>query len=459
MVVPGRGKRVLVVLVGFCVLSLFVVNLIDNEGLSYNYQEPLLADLNVYCNHPDSRLTGAEGRLSSKNFELVGTTIFIRHGERTPMGTENLSWNECNTGSVVNQLISRYWSCLHPVAISLLRGLARDNKKCQSAQLTLNGVAQHKKLGKFFKYRYGSLFGRDTEIISTQYSRTIMSLLSFLTEFKPNWCQSEKPQFNLTATTHNYHFSKTTCDAVDLLINKAPKIDNSTWTIDLAYIKNLFENKNSNADDWDGRKNPETIADFIRAKYCPSKRLPKLCMADHGMSEQRDTCVTMADYENFFSTYNSQFSSRAHEVNYLRSRYLAAYPMLIDYVLRPTTDTRLKILSGHDIDLEAVLTTLGNIQDVHVPYASRLVIETWKRPKNPTRFYRILLNGQVLVIPHIPTAEPNTNVANLKLLQHAEFEDYMSNVQQTLFSHKDAFSPEVYSNLCSQTYTEQLLEM
>lgn len=80
-----------------------------------------------------------------------------------------------------------------------------------------------------------------------------MSLLSFLTEFKPNWCQSEKPQFNLTATTHNYHFSKTTCDAVDLLINKAPKIDNSTWTIDLAYIKNLFENKNSNADDWDGR--------------------------------------------------------------------------------------------------------------------------------------------------------------------------------------------------------------
>jgi len=133
--------------------------------------------------------------------------------------------------------------------------------------------------------------------------------------------------------------------------------------------------------------------------------------------------------------------------------------MLIDYVLRPTTDTRLKILSGHDIDLEAVLTTIGNIQDVHVPYASRLVIETWKRPKNPTRFYRILLNGQVLVIPHIPTAEPNTNVANLKLLQHAEFEDYMSNVQQTLFSHKDAFSPEVYSNLCSQTYTEQLLEM
>ena len=68
-------------------------------------------------------------------------------------------------------------------------------------------------------------------------------------------------------------------------------------------------------------------------------------------------------------------------------------------------------------------------------------------------------NGQVLAIPHLPTAEPNPNVANLKLLQHAEFEDFMSNVQETLFSHKDAFSLEVYSNLCSQTYTEQLLEM
>jgi len=77
-----------------------------------------------------------------------------------------------------------------------------------------------------------------------------------------------------------------------------------------------------------------------------------------------------------------------------------------------------------------------------------------------TPFYRILLNGQVLVIPHLPSADsPNANIANLKLLQHAEFEDYISNVQESLFSHKDAFSPEVYSNLCSQTYTEQLLEM
>lgn len=65
------------------------------------------------------------------------------------------------------------------------------------------------------------------------------------------------------------------------------------------------------------------------------------------MSEREDTCVTMADYENFFSTYNSQFSSRAHDVNYLRSRYLAAYPMLIYYVLRPTRESRLKILSGN----------------------------------------------------------------------------------------------------------------
>jgi hypothetical protein len=106
----------------------------------------------------------------------------------------------------------------------------------------------------FKKKLCSALFGRDTEIISTQYSRTIMSLLSFLTEFKPNWCQNEKPQFNLTSTTHNYHFSESTCDAVDLLINKAPKIDNSTWTLDLAYIKNLFENKDSNVDDWNGRQ-------------------------------------------------------------------------------------------------------------------------------------------------------------------------------------------------------------
>ena len=118
------------------------------------------------------------------------------------------------------------------------------------------------------------------------------------------------------------------------------------------------------------------------------------------------------------------------------------------------------ILKGHDIDLEAVLSTLGHVQGVHVPYASRLVIETWKRPKNPTRFYRVLVNGQVLAIPSSPTAEHNANVFdNLKLLPHADFEDYISNVQENLFSHKDAFSPEVYSNLCSQTYTEQLLEM
>ena len=46
MVVPGRGKRVFVVLVGFCVVSLFVVN-VTYFGIFQKFEETLTCSLST----------------------------------------------------------------------------------------------------------------------------------------------------------------------------------------------------------------------------------------------------------------------------------------------------------------------------------------------------------------------------------------------------------------------------
>ena len=45
-----------------------------------------------------------EGHLSSKNFDLVGATIFLRHGERTPMGTGRLTLGAAKAEALLSKI-------------------------------------------------------------------------------------------------------------------------------------------------------------------------------------------------------------------------------------------------------------------------------------------------------------------------------------------------------------------
>ena len=77
---------------------------------------------------------------------------------------------------------------------------------CGSAQLTRRGILQHQQNGVYLRNTYHQLLGnwpeaiREMKLISTDYSRTILSLISLVSAMEPKWCQESvlKVFFNNT---------------------------------------------------------------------------------------------------------------------------------------------------------------------------------------------------------------------------------------------------------------------
>ena len=90
----------------------------------------------------------------------------------------------------------------------------------------------------------------------------------------PSWC-SRKTQIKLA---ESIYFSKSDCPAIDLLKSVRPNITQEDWSPDLKYIQKLFQDPNTGEDNWEARKNPETVGDYIMSKYCHDSVLPKVCV-------------------------------------------------------------------------------------------------------------------------------------------------------------------------------------
>jgi len=63
----------------------------------------------------------------------------------------------CETSKSVNKFVSKYWSCLHPDSIELLKPLTKSTTECQNAQLSTVGVKQHRSIGRFLRNKYRKL--------------------------------------------------------------------------------------------------------------------------------------------------------------------------------------------------------------------------------------------------------------------------------------------------------------
>lgn len=110
-------------------------------------------------------------------------------------------------------------------------------------------------------------------LVSTSYSRTLLSMLSMLSEFNPTWCSGRLPYLNISSSVY---FANEQCPGIQLLKESSPTIKEADWPADLAYIKRLFEVPNTDEDTWNTKKNPESVADFVISKYCQSALLPKV---------------------------------------------------------------------------------------------------------------------------------------------------------------------------------------
>ena len=123
------------------------------------------------------------------------------------------------------------------------------------------------------KIYFRNLVTKKTKLITSGYSRSLLSLLSMLSEFAPSWCNNGSPLLNVS---DSIYFTESNCPAIKLLKDAAPQIKEDDWSADLAYIKGIFQVPNSTDDNWTTKKNPESVADFVSTNYCQSNALPKV---------------------------------------------------------------------------------------------------------------------------------------------------------------------------------------
>ena len=76
--------------------------------------------------------------------------------------------------------------------IELIEPFATSKMACKAAQLTTRGILQHQEIGKYLGDVYAKYVKAGLEIntkVSTHYSRTVLSLISFLSAFDSKWCK------------------------------------------------------------------------------------------------------------------------------------------------------------------------------------------------------------------------------------------------------------------------------
>lgn len=430
----GRSKRDLAVFVILVIFTLFLLKFqlydVEQTRGQNGHSGPVLDQLDEYCNKPH-KVKGHDGHLDSSGFSLEAVTILLRHGDRTPMAEDNSTSVICHVSRQVNQLVSKYWSCLDPIAIELLKSLT-SSLRCGLSQLTTIGIEQHLRLGKFLRTKYRKLFSKEALLRSTNYSRSVLSVLSLLSEFGPGWCVDQKPHL---AISKSVYFMTQECPAISLLKESAPKITVDDWPPDLAFIRHIFEQPDTEEDNWTTKKNPESVADFVATKYCHNGVLPKLCHAEDDLRGRESHCVTHSTWAQFFSVVDHLFAQRMEHVDSQRAYFLESYE-LFERVLNGTH--RLAIFSGHDVTIESVLSTLGLLMTHHVPYASRLVLEKWR--KSSKDFLRILLNGEPVKISGYTNGKD-------ALVPFDQLVEYLHRRQRDLFLIDGLFDPAVFDTI------------
>ena len=99
--------------------------------------------------------------------------------------------------------------------------------------------------------------------------------------------------------------------------------------------------------------------------------------------------------------------------------------------------------------IESVLSTLGLLMTHHVPYASRLAVEKWR--KSSKDFLRILLNGEPVTVAGFTDVKDGLVPLEYVL-------EYLHRRQRDLFLIDGLFDPAVYDTICSTSYVQSLLQ-
>ncbi|CAD5211328.1 unnamed protein product [Bursaphelenchus okinawaensis] len=369
-----------------------------------------------YLEHP---VVGDEGNFYKTELKLRGMMILFRHGERSPLvGMKDDNGPDCspyfdidrrafNSYSrlldsdrfrnflIVDPVFPRNFS-LHP-----------HSSQCGFGQMTAEGALQLIKLGAYLhdKYRLQGLFddvssvkSLDVSVVSSIYSRTFQSAIAFTSTFLFVLKEMKNVHLKASNTTHFClsDYSSCHCPAYDRIRETSEKeriteFQTSTEPRLRQRIHTLSDIVGVNK-----VRHPLQLLDAILGRYgCRRAHFP--CRSDGDCLTLNDI-LQVADEGETIATRMKESSSITRSMNAVEAFALLGHvaKMIGKARLKPDGPKIIKVLSGHDITLEALVNTM-NLKDRIPPhYSSRIVFELFELSSplsSESLFVRVLFNG------------------------------------------------------------------
>lgn len=364
---------------------------------------------NEYC-HVDFK--GAESSAStlqqSSGMKLQKLVILARHGARSsihhiPGSLDDPLVSDCSTH---DELMYNAFKAIKVYDLSDQKysqnaeNMLKPQKKrhCGPGQLSFKGAYQHKSIGEHLRDSYHAVLEHGIDPLksyfrSTLYQRTLQSASSFAFAFFDG---------NMDNLTFNVFSEKQR----ECMLGIGPKMTTSDKKLGETYSKGncdsavKFDEKQAKSFELNEnvkQKMGKVFGDKV-------EEMPVTHIADSlyvSACESRVLCTQFACVDEYLQNDIFEEADRYFCLRYTgmtggkQSTLLSFYPFMKE-VLEKINDenTNLVFFSGHDTVIAPVLAYLDAYDCKWPPFASRLVIEVWKRDEH--RFLRFIYNGQVV---------------------------------------------------------------
>ena len=334
-------------------------------------------------------------------YQLVQVQLITRHGSRSPLksllsdASMHGTWH-CDSDDAISGRIS----------VSNLRNPRRfrhliDKRQapyqpnCNLGELTIEGMVQHKNLGKAYrKYLVDDAKFLSSDYINpeelliraTSYDRTYRSALSFLNGLYPPARMDELIDIVVGDTVDVLRPHKKYCDEIRQLEDEYLQSDKFK-----AYLEEsqklygeLGKYLGVNIVD---KSTMDTVCDWVNTLSCFEGEI-----GPNVTQEMIDKCKIMGG-KIIYDVYFQSEENRTIAFSYGMREVLR----LIDENIAGVNRKKFVLHSAHDSTVVAALVALGQKVDVIPPYASHLAIEILT--KNQRYYIRFTFNGKPIKIP------------------------------------------------------------
>ena len=369
------------------------------SSLSFSYS--------LDCDSPLEHPKDVDGGKLQKIF------VITRHGLRAPIdkwlsktedkGTWFCDEHESNSPKMK---ISQYNGVKRRYRQTMNSKFSDFPPNCQSADLLVEGMRQHRELGRSFRnYLIDEMhFLPDemnkslVEFRSTKFQRCIKSAQNFIDSFYPPQVPGERVEIVIGSDKQEFLYpDPSTCKELKDYWPVFQNLSEYKERADIAKTKYkpLYEYTNTTYDN----ENWLYWGDLFTAFYCSGNKLPSVVTDDLFNSAVEDNMFMIDNY-------------------YTGEKGVAASPLWrevfeqIQLFKNGKSDVKFHLYSAHDTTIVGVLSSVGYKIDYHPPYRSHLTIELWN--VNDKDVVRLSFNGKVVELNDIEEGKTTCELSELK---------------------------------------------